>query len=370
MNTRRFTNKIVGLFLIGCMVSSVCIPHCYAITTQKHASSVTKDKKIPSLGPMCLEGFVNKNMSGIFIMDSYTENIQKQSTADFSTANLIEKDLKMRILQHHNQAKQHAIEWQQDIKNSMLETNQTIIQFNLTFQETAQSLADFIEKKDRDNTKTQIKKLYEQVTRNKQEADTMLVRIHDFQDKLNTDQQHFNTDFVALRPALATMGIDIPRLQQQITDLNDEIKKERAQLQQGEVLCLTIVGAIVGGPMIVKARLKIMAAQDKIDKLMGSIYGIQREIAIITDVQKKTLDMTETIKTVVNAFQQISIQWSLIQVKYEAVLNAIDTIDPEMFEMMQSDLAVAKKDWQDLKEYVERLYELYTKDGSVATFSK
>lgn len=29
----------------------------------------------------------------------------------------------------------------------MLETNQTIIQFNLTFQETAQSLADFIEKK-------------------------------------------------------------------------------------------------------------------------------------------------------------------------------------------------------------------------------
>ena len=363
MNKRRFTNKIVGLFLIGCMVSSVCIPHCYAIATQKRSSSVTKDKKIPSLGPVELEEFVNKKISVIFSMDSYAENILKQSTANFSTVNLIEKDLQTRIVQHHNQAKQHAIEWQQDIKTSMLETNQTITQFNLTFQETAQSLADFIEKKDKDNIKTQIKKLYKQVIRNKQESDTMLVRMHDFQGKLDTDQQHFNTGFVALKPTLATMGIDIPRLQQQITDLNDEIKKERVQLQQGEVLCLTIVGAIIGGPMIAKAKLKIMATQDKIDKLMGSIYGIQREIAIVTDVQKKTLDMAETIKTVVNAFQQISTQWSMIQVKYETVLNAIDTIDSEMFEMMQSDLAVAKKEWQDLKEYVERLYELYTKDS-------
>lgn len=363
MNKRRLTNKIVGLFLIGCLVSSVCIPHCYAITTQKHSSSVTKDKKTPSLGPTDLEEFVNKNMSGIFIMDSYAENIQKQSTADFSAGNLIEKDLQTRIVQHHNQAKQHAREWQQDIKISMLETNQTITQFNLFFQETAQSLADFIEKKDKNNTKTQIKKLYGQVIRNKQEADTMLVRMHDFQGKLDTDQQHFNTDFVVLKPTLATMGIDIPRLQQQITNLNAEIKKERAQLQQGEVLCLTIVGAIIGGPMIAKAKLKIMAAQDKIDKLMNSMHDIQREIAIVTDVQKKTLNMAETTKTVVNAFQQISTQWSIIQVKYETVLDAIDTIDPEMFEMMHSDLAVAKKRWQDLKEYVERLYELYTKDS-------
>ncbi|MGH0883142.1 HBL/NHE enterotoxin family protein [Bacillus paranthracis] len=350
MNKRRFTHKIVSLFLIGCMGFSLFIPQCYATT-------------IPSLGPAELKEFAQKNISGVFIMDSYAENIQKQSIADLSTVNLIENDLKTKIVQHHNQAKQHAIEWQQDIKVSMLETNQTITQFNHIFQEAARFLAEAIEKKDKDRTKTQIKQLYEQVRRNKQEADTMLERIHNFQLKLDTDQQNFNADFIELEPTLAKIGMDIPRLQQKITTLNDEINKQRVQLQQGEALCLTIVGCVIGGPLIAKAKIMIMAAQDEIDKVMGSIYGIKREIAIVTDVQKKTLDMAETIKDVVNAFQQISTQWSIIQVKYETVLNSIDNIDSEMFEVMQSDLTVAKKDWQDLSEYVERLYNLYTTDS-------
>lgn len=134
MNKRRFTHKIVSLFLIGCMGFSLFIPQCYATT-------------IPSLGPAELKEFAQKNISGVFIMDSYAENIQKQSTADLSTVNLIENDFKTKIVQHHNQAKQHAIEWQQDIKVSMLETNQTITQFNHIFQETAGFLAEAIEKK-------------------------------------------------------------------------------------------------------------------------------------------------------------------------------------------------------------------------------
>ncbi|PEZ46363.1 hemolytic enterotoxin [Bacillus thuringiensis] len=364
MGQQRCKQKIVVSFIISFIVQQVSIPQSFAITIQALSSTVTKQEKISSLGPEGFQESVNKNMSCIFIMDLYAENMRNQSTTDFSNANQIDKDLQTQIVEHNTQAKKNAIEWQQVIKPSMLENTQNIIQFNDTFQEISQVLSEAIEKKNKDKIKKQVEQLYAQVKKNRQKTDTILKKINDFQQGLNTDQQNYNADFIELQPILNTMGMDIPKLQQKIKNLNDEIKKQSVLLQQGEALCWKIFGCVVGAPMIIHAKIKITILQEEISQLMNNIYGVQRAMAVVSDVQNKIGNIEKTIKVVIGAFQQISTQWSTMQVKYENVLKSIDKIDSEGFKLMQSKLNIAKEEWQGLKGYVERLSELYSTDGS------
>ncbi|PER98496.1 hemolytic enterotoxin, partial [Bacillus anthracis] len=87
--------------------------------------------------------------------------------------------------------------------------------------------------------------------------------------------------------------------------------------------------------MIIHAKIKITILQEEISQLMNNIYGVQRAMAVVSDVQNKIGNIEKTIKVVIGAFQQISTQWSTMQVKYENVLKSIDKIDSEGFKLMQ-----------------------------------
>lgn len=181
--------------------------------------------------------------------------------------------------------------------------------------------------------------------------------LQEFQSNIEADVIHLKKDMNILMPIINNETGWSSDLQDQI-NANREISKKNK-----DILWDLISSGRANKDNLAEARKKIAAAEANIQNLKASLSGIQSNVAILTDTQNNMTDMIEAIIMAIQALQQLSTQWSIIQVKYEAVLNTIDTIDPEMLEWIQSDLTIAQKEWQDLTKYAEQLQQLYTNEN-------
>ncbi len=74
--------------------------------------------------------------------------------------------------------------------------------------------------------------------------------------------------------------------------------------------------------------------------------------------KNKTEHMAATVGTAVTALENIKTQWGTVGKKYKSLIDSVDNISLDLFdEIIRADLNTAKDNWQDLKNYTDKLYE-------------
>lgn len=297
-----------------------------------------------SLRPVEFKRALVQTGSSMLVMKSYVDNIQEQPEIHVECIQMIQDTLRSDMIQHQKTAKENASNWGK-VEKTILETNHSINNYPWRYSKTKQV------------SYNPIYKIYSLQFQKKKESDQLIRMLQEFQSNIEADVIHLKKDMNILMPIINNETGWSSDLQDQI-NANREISKKNK-----DILWDLISSGRANKDNLAEARKKIAAAEANIQNLKASLSGIQSNVAILTDTQNNMTDMIEAIIMAIQALQQLSTQWSIIQVKYEAVLNTIDTIDPEMLEWIQSDLTIAQKEWQDLTKYAEQLQQLYTNEN-------
>ncbi|MCQ6530992.1 alpha-helical pore-forming toxin family protein [Bacillus mycoides] len=230
------------------------------------------------------------------------------------------------------------------------------MQFNAQFQSQYEQLSMAIHEKQTGKLQSHINDLFHLISQNKRKSDQLISMLQEFQSNIEADVIHLRKDVNTLMPIINRETGWISDLQNQINANHEIIKKNK------DILWDLISSDRANKDNLADIRKKIAEAEANIQKLKASLSGTQSDVAILTDTQNNITDMVEVIAVAIQALQQLSTQWNIIQVKYEAVLNAIDNLNPEMLEWIQSDLTIARKEWENITEYAEQLQRFHTND--------
>ncbi|PEI64858.1 HBL/NHE enterotoxin family protein, partial [Bacillus toyonensis] len=185
---------------------------------------------------------------------------------------------------------------------------------------------------------------------NSQKSDVMLEKLKNFQGEVAENTRNFKEDFNQLENILGSKNARISILQQQIDYYNNIIKENSRPYGMELSIFMTASDRS-------KAN-EVTVAKQEIEKLKSRISGAEAEIVILTDTKNNTEHMTETIDTAITALENIKTQWNVIGAKYKSLLESVDNISPDLLALMlTADLDTAKDNWQDLKNYADKLYE-------------
>ncbi|MBG9634034.1 MULTISPECIES: HBL/NHE enterotoxin family protein [Bacillus cereus group] len=345
------------LILTFGVLTSYAIPISSAAAQSNQVTISQKNQQdMYSLRPVEFKQVLAQTGSSMLVMKSYVDNIQAQPEIHVKCIQMIPETLRSGMIQHQKNAKEHASNWGK-VEKTILETNQNIIQFNEKFQSQYERLSMALQQKQTGQLQSHIQDLFLAISQNKKESDQLIPMLQEVQSNIEADVIHLKKDVNLLMPIINSETGWRSDLQDQINANREIIKKNK------DILWDLISSGRANKDNLAAARKKIATAEENIQNLTANLSGVQSNVAILTDTQNNMTDMIEAITMAVQALQQLSTQWSILQLKYEAVLNAINTIDPEILEWIQSDLTIAQKEWQDLTNYAEQLQGLYTTEN-------
>jgi non-hemolytic enterotoxin B/C len=320
-----------------------------------HASATQQEGN--SLSTVGFQDVMAKVAANTIIIDSYAKTIRDLQATDLTNISSINKDLRANMQKNQKNAQTNAVYWLNNVKPHMLKTNQHIVDYNDTFQAHYSTLLTAIEQQDVQKIEGELKQLYESVLRNKGEVDGALEKLTTFRNKMVEDTKNFKDDANHLTSILASTNAGIPALQSEINRHNSLIKTGNILIGTGSAMCVLIIGCIAGGPMIADGVNKKKEANREIERITAQISGIEKEVVILTDIQNKITNMTETMDPAITSLQNIANNWHTVASKYSALLKNINVISPEEFAFIKEDLHTARDSWNELKEYAQRMNE-------------
>jgi len=357
MNKRLYKKIMLSIMVLGVTTSNIVPLHPLAAEQKGQIHSLQESNKNYSLGPAGFQDVMAQTTSSVFAMDAYAKTIRDQQETDLSKISAVNSSLRENMIKHQKEAKLNATYWLDEMKPQILKTDQNIVEFNDTFQAYYNNLLAAMDQKDSGKLKSDLEKLYNVILNNQSEVDKLLGNLKTFRNRMAEDTKSFKDDANQLTSILASTNAGIPLLQQQINTYNDSIKKSNDMVIAGAALCVALITCLAGGPMIAVAKKDIANAEREIENLKARISGAQAEVAILTDVKNKTINMTETIDAAITSLQNISNQWYTIGAKYNNLLQNVKGISPEEFTFIKEDLNTARDSWQDVKNYTEKLHE-------------
>lgn len=355
MNRCYYKKNLMAILAIGIIGSQVIPMYAEAANSTSNVSIQFNQKETYSLRPLEFQQALAQADSNMLRLFLYAENIQKQPEIQVSGLHVDNATLRVDMIRHQQLAKEHANDWG-TVEKTIVDTNQNIIQFNGQFQSQYEQLLMVIQQKQTSNLQSHIKTLFDCISQNKRESDQLIRMLQTFQSSIEVDVRNFKKDISTLLPIINSDTGWIANVQNQIQSKYAIIKKNK------DILWDLISSGRADKKNLADTRNKIATASADIEKLKASLSGVQAEVVNLVDTQNNLTDMIQAITAAIQALQYLSTQWSMIQIKYEAVLNTMDQIDPEIWKWIQSDLIIAKKEWQDLTEYAKKLQQLYTNE--------
>ncbi|MEK5017433.1 HBL/NHE enterotoxin family protein [Bacillus sp. FSL L8-0315] len=349
MNKNLYKKIILSTIITGMAASNVIPLHTLA--AEQTVSQQQESLKSYSLGPGEFKEVMGKMVANILTMDSYANTISNQQQTDLSKiSSSINGDLQANMIKHQEDAKTDADFWFMYLKPRIMNTPQNIVSYNDTFQASYKLLLTAIEQKDTEKLKYELENLYNSILYNSQKSDVMLEKLKNFQGEVAENTRNFKEDFNQLENILGSKNARISILQQQIDYYNNIIKENSRPYGMELSIFMTASDRS-------KAN-EVTVAKQEIEKLKSRISGAEAEIVILTDTKNNTEHMTETIDTAITALENIKTQWNVIGAKYKSLLESVDNISPDLLALMlTADLDTAKDNWQDLKNYADKLYE-------------
>ncbi|QDQ03916.1 HBL/NHE enterotoxin family protein [Bacillus sp. BD59S] len=354
MNKDLYKKIILSTIITGIAASNVIPLHTLA--AEQTVSQQQESLKNYSLGPGEFKEVMGKMVANILTMDSYANTISNQQLTDLSQISSINGDLQANMIKHQRDAIENADFWFMYFKTRIMYTHQNIVSYNDTFQASYKLLLTAIEQKDKEKLKYELENLYNSILYNSQKLDVLLEKLKNFQGEIAEDTRNFKEDFNQLENILESTNDGIPLLQQRIENCNNTIKENYDK--RGGYIALSVFMPPIGIPLIVTADKNIASAQQEIEQLKSRISGAEAEVVILTDAKNKTEHMAATVGTAVTALENIKTQWGTVEKKYKSLIDSVDNINLDLFdEIIIADLNTAKDNWQDLKNYTDKLYE-------------
>ncbi|PEQ60944.1 HBL/NHE enterotoxin family protein [Bacillus cereus] len=353
MNKTLYKKVILSMIFTGMAASNVVPLHTLASTQTMPQQQKSLENNSFDSGNVKNE--LQKMIESMLIIDLYAVTIRNQSYTDLSKISSINRDLEANMSKHQENAKKNADYWLFTLKPIINDTSRNTLAYNDTFQASYNQLLTAIDQKDTEKFKNELEKLYNSILKNSQEVDGLLEKLKTFRDKMAEDTRDFKENSNKMTSIVASKNAGIPLLQQQIENFNNTIKEN--QDKRGGYIALAVFFPAVGTPLIVTTDKNIESAQREIEQLKSRISGLEAEVVILTDAKHKTEHMTEKIDSAITALQNISNQWHTIGAKYNSVIQNINLVNPEFVDFIKEDLKIAKDSWQDLQNYVDKLYE-------------
>ncbi|PGT15817.1 non-hemolytic enterotoxin subunit C [Bacillus cereus] len=354
MNKNLYKKIILSTIITGMAASNVIPLHTLA--AEQTVSQQQEEIKSYSLGPDNYKEVMEKMGASILTMDSYAQTIFQQQQTDLSKISSINGDLRANMIKHQWDAKANAGFWSGDLKPHIMRANQNIVSYNDTFQASYNLLLTALDQKDTGKLKYELEKLYNSILKNSQELDILLENLKKFQSEMTENTRNFKEDFNRLEIILESTNAGIPVLKQQIDYCNNTIKENYDK--RGGYIAAAVFMPPVGIPLIVTADKNIASAQQEIEQLKSRISGAEAELVILTDAKNKTEHMATTVGTAVTSLENIKTRWGTVEKKYKSLIDSVNNISLDLFdEIIRADLNTAKDNWQDLKNYSDKLYE-------------
>lgn len=351
---RKLYRKLIALLVILGITTSNVLPTQTFAAEQNIKTSLQQQNH---LGAGEFQDVMEKNASSVLVMDSYAHTILEQKEVSFDGINSINHELKTSILVHQKDTRTNATYWLSNMKPHMMQVNNDIVNYSVTFQTYYNDLVTAINQHDTNTLKMKLEELHHSILNNKKKTDELLNELISFRNKMTVDTQNLKRDVDGVTTALTGQDMGIPLLQQQINQYNDLIKKSNDMIIVGGVLCAMGILCIAGGPMIAEAKKNISYAEQEIRRLQSKITESQAEVVNLTNLKNQVSYLSDTIDVAITSLQNISNQWHTIGAKYNNVLQNVEFISPADFVFIKEDLNVAKDSWKDLEDYAKKLNE-------------
>lgn len=293
--------------------------------------------------------------ANIAIIDSYAQYIKTKQLPKLDDLQSIDNSLKNHMQNNLKEAKDNANQWFDQVKPDMRLSIQQTIDFNTTFQHHHENILAAIDKKDVKKLQSEIEQLYQHIAASNKQVDYLIKNLITFRNNMNKDVTSFKNNANQLQINLATTNADIPLMRKQIAYYNDVINAANGKIAAGSLLCATGILCLAGGPMIKNAVDEKNDAEEQIANLEAKISGIEKEIAVLTDIQSKFTNMASTIDKAITSLQNMSNNWHIMGAKYSNLLDNVSVMEEQDFELLKEDLQIAKQSWNQLKQFADAI---------------
>ncbi|MCQ6530994.1 HBL/NHE enterotoxin family protein [Bacillus mycoides] len=319
-------------------------------------------------------------------MQVYTQKILAETDINLEQVDLNYKDssLKKDLPAHQQVARENATFWNGNLKKQMLKVNQGIISYDMQFKEYSKSLKTAIDAKDKETIKKLIaERLMKNVKKQQNDVNEVIENLNAFDLKLGHDIRAFDADGKKLIAILAGKDSLITVLGNQIDTYNATIDQSLKYLIGGAVGTGISVGigglaigiAVLSGGTLVPVILGVGAisllagagytaytnydsmntAKEGLKKVSQQLATANQALETLKGAQSSVDNLQKAVGEARGALGHISIQWGTTYMKYESLLDNIDTMSPDELELIKEDLEVAKKSWEDLRTWAEKI---------------
>ncbi|HHL0974558.1 TPA: HBL/NHE enterotoxin family protein [Bacillus cereus] len=331
-------------------------------------------------------------------MQVYAQKISAEADIHLDQVDLDAKDssLKQDLPAHQEVARENAAFWNKSLKTQMLKVNQGIISYDTQFQEYSKSLEQAIAAKDKETIKKLIAdRLMKNAKKQQNDVNDVIANLDTFDLKLGHDIRDFDTDGKRLIAILAGKDSLIEALIKQIDTYHATIDQSLQYLIGSAVGMGVSVGvgglaiglAVFSGGVLVPVILGVGAisllagagyasynnytsmntAKEGLKKASQQLAMTNTALATLKGAQSSVNNLYKAVSEARETLGHISSQWGTTYMKYESLLNNIDTMSPDELSFITADLEVAKNSWADLRTWAEKIQNQFAGMATIPT---
>ncbi|PEE39431.1 hemolysin [Bacillus pseudomycoides] len=272
-------------------------------------------------------------------------------------------DLPGKIVQDQKNAREHAVTWDTQVKNQLLNTLTGIIEYDTKFDNYYGTLVEAINTGNGDTLKKGITDLRGAIQQNEEYAQKLIQELTKLKDDIGQDVRSFGSDKDQLQSILKNQGADVEADQKRLNEVLAEINYQKDIESKG----LTMVKVpflptlIAGGIMIGDARSKLGWLEPELAKLRQTV-DYKLTLNRVVGVAFNNIDqMHSAIDNALKSLTFMYDQWSDLDRQYGSVLQFIDKAsekaDQNKFKFLKPNLDAAQDSWKTVKTDAATLKE-------------
>ncbi|MEH7458836.1 HBL/NHE enterotoxin family protein [Bacillus sp. JJ1127] len=321
--------------------------------------------------------------AGLFAksMNAYSYLLIKNPDVNFEGININGyADLPGKIVQDQKKARAHAVEWDTKVKKQLLDTLTGIVEYDTTFSTYYDPLEEAADtavkeakkakelaakegtepqetkeaKEAKDTLKEGITDLQSQIQQNREDANLLIQELTKLKNAIGEDVREFGDNKNQLDSILKNQGADVDadqkRLEEILGSVNyyKQLESDGFNVMKGALFGLPLIGGVI-----------VLTAQENLKKLEPTLAELRKTVdykvtlnRVVGVAHTSISEMHKALDDAINSLTYMSAQWNDLDNQYGSVLTFLDNASEkaklEKFTFLKSNLASAKKSWENL----------------------
>ncbi|QWI73105.1 alpha-helical pore-forming toxin family protein (plasmid) [Bacillus mycoides] len=272
-------------------------------------------------------------------------------------------DLPIKIVQDQKNARAHAVTWDTQVKEQLLDTLSGIIQYDTKFENYYETLIKGINTGNEETLKKGITDLRGEIQQNEEYAQKLIQELTTLKDNIGQDVRAFGSNKDLLQSILKKQGAAVEADQKRLNEVSGQINYYKKLESDG----LTMV-QVPFMPTFISGGIMIDTARDNLGRLEPLLAQLRQTVdykitlnRVVGLAFNNISEMHGAINKAINALTYMSAEWHDLDSKYSGVLRHIDKAsekaDQNKFKFLKPNLTAAKNSWKILQTDASTLKE-------------